>query len=597
MISTDKSSPNGQAKPKSKNAERQADALAKSAREGAKLVHTPDGEAYAIMHVHGHREVWRLRSKQFRSWLAERYYRKHKRVPSAQGMADAMTALEGMAVHEGDEREVYVRVAEHGGAVYLDLGDAAWRAVEATADGWRIVTDVPVLFRRPKAMRPLPEPVHGGDVGELRRFANVNDAEWPLVVAWLMAALYPRGPYPLLCLFGEAGSGKTWLARLLRALVDANASPVRCEPREVRDLAVSAGNAWVVAFDNLSHLTPWLSDALCRLSTGGGFSTRTLYENDEETIFDSQRPVILTSIEEVVSRGDLLERSILVSLVPISEHARRPESALLADFNAASGRILGGLLDALSTALVRLPGVRLERLPRMADFAKLAVAAEPALGLADGEVLSAYFGNRASGNELALEASPIGRLLADMARERGEWRGTAAELLAELEAVAEERMCRLPSWPKSPRVLAGTLKRLSPHLRAVGVEVESGRDMRRRWVTLRKKQENTVISVMNVMEPENTGFFDDASREPSVIEPSFCVMHDANDDANDASLGHDDAKNAANDADDANDDTALLSSVDEAGEGDGFNRFLTAAGKVVSLAELNRRVGGTDFQG
>jgi hypothetical protein len=50
-----------------------------------------------------------------------------------------------------------------------------------------------------------------------------------------------------------------------------------------------------VALDNLSDIKPWLSDCLCRLSTGGGFSTRTLFENDEETIFNATRPVILNT--------------------------------------------------------------------------------------------------------------------------------------------------------------------------------------------------------------------------------------------------------------------------------------------------------------
>ncbi len=211
-------------------------------------------------------------------------------------------------------------------AIYLDLADEQWRAVKITADGWEVVEKPPVRFRRPKAMLALPAPVQGGSVEALRRFVNVTDGDWPLVVAWALACYRPVGPYPVLSLYGEQGSAKSTTARALRALIDPNSATLRCEPKEPRDLAIAANNGWVVALDNLSYLPTWLSDALCRLSTGGGFATRTLYENDEETIFSAQRPVIITGIEEVATRGDLLDRSILVTLPTISENHRLPES-------------------------------------------------------------------------------------------------------------------------------------------------------------------------------------------------------------------------------------------------------------------------------
>src|SRR5262249_5508750 len=157
----------------------------------------------------------------------------------------------------------------------------------------------------------------------LQSFVNVADADWPLVLAWLVAAMRPTGPFPVLCLHGEQGAGKSGTSRILRALVDPNSAPVRAEPREPRDLAIAANNARSLCLDNPSHLTPWLSDALCRLSTGGGFATRTLYTDEDESIFDSQRPLILNGIEEVATRGDLLDRALLVTCPTIPEDSRR----------------------------------------------------------------------------------------------------------------------------------------------------------------------------------------------------------------------------------------------------------------------------------
>ena len=208
--------------------------------------------------------------------------------------------LEGKARFQGGQHEIFVRVAFHEGRLFLDLCNQDWEAVEITPVGWQVVTDVPVRFRRRRGMRALPKPEAGGSIEKLRPFVNVrDDYEWTLLQAWLVSALRTPGPFPLLTLCGEQGSAKSTTARVLRALVDPNAAPLRAEPRNGRDLMIAASNGWVLGLDNLSRLPNWLSDSLCRLATGGGFSTRELYSDDEEVIFDAMRPVILTGIEDL----------------------------------------------------------------------------------------------------------------------------------------------------------------------------------------------------------------------------------------------------------------------------------------------------------
>src|SRR5262249_20593555 len=153
------------------------------------------------------------------------------------------------------------------------------------------------------------------------------------------------GPYAVLILTGEQGAAKSTMARLLRWLIDPNAAPLRSQPRDGRDLVIAARNSWVLAFDNLSYLPIWLSDCLCRLATGGGFATRELYTDADEVIFDSQRWVILTSIEDVASRGDLLDRAVILRLPAIPEEKRRTEAAFWVAADAARPAILGALLD------------------------------------------------------------------------------------------------------------------------------------------------------------------------------------------------------------------------------------------------------------
>ena len=464
----------------------QATILVEMARE-AELWHTPGQESYATFTVNNHRETWRVRSKGFKQWLSRQYYITIKRSPNSQAVADAVNTIEGIALYDGGEQSVHTRVAEHNGVIYIDLTDAAWRAVEVTAAEWQVIENPPVRFRRAKSMLPLPVPIGGGSVDKLRSLINVSDADWPLVVAWLLAAMRPTGPYPLLCLSAEQGSGKSTVARTLRSLVDPNTAPLRSEPREPRDLMISATNSWVIALDNLSSIKPWLSDGLCRLSTGGGFATRELYADAEETIFDAMRPAILTGIEELATRSDLLDRSLLIGLPRIPANQRRPESEYWADFQRLAPSILGALMTAISTGIRNEKTTKLDRLPRMADFAIWATACEPALGLRSGEFMVAYQGNRDAGNELALEASPIGKAILDLLEGVSRWEGTASELLGALDDSVDEKTQRLKTWPKSPRPLSGTLRRLAPNLRELGVDVDFIKETggrRRRIITL-----------------------------------------------------------------------------------------------------------------
>jgi len=259
------------------------------------------------------------------------------------------------------------------------------------------------------------------------------------------------------------------MQRMLRAQVDPSSPDLRAEPQNEHDLIIAATNNWVLSLDNLSRIRPWLSDALCRLATGGGHATRQLYTDSEEALFDVRRPVMLNGIGELATRSDLLSRIVVIEVPPIPSNQRRPERELWLEFEAARPRILGALLDAVATGLQRLPTTRLTHHPRMADFAVWVSAAEPSLGWDEGTFLKAYEQNQASANELALEASPItAPLFALLAK--GCFEGTMKSLLASLVKHADEATTKQRGWPRSERALRAILDRLTPNFRAVGVE-------------------------------------------------------------------------------------------------------------------------------
>lgn len=457
----------------------------------ATLWRTPDSEAFATIEVDGHREHWPVRSRTFKLALKARFYDRHGKAAASRSLTDALGVLEGRALFgcDSEEHRVAVRVAEHDGILYIDLGTPDWSAVEVAPTDWRVIANPPVRFRRARGMAALPVPVAGGSIELLRPFVAADDDGFVLIVGWLVQALRSAGPYMVLILLGEQGSGKSFLARLVRSLLDPNTVALRSLPREDRDLAITANNGFLICLDNLSGLSGWVSDAICRLATGGGFATRELYSDSDEVLFAATRPVLLNGIEDVASRPDLIDRAVIVSLPAIGDEERRDERDLQAAFDGVAPQIFGALLDAEVMALRNRDNVKVDRLPRMADAAKWIIGAEPALPWGLGQFLTAYAGNRRDAVEVAVEADVVAVMVRSLLVNVASWQGTATELLRELEKTFGDGR-RPKDWPSTGRALSGRLTRLAPALRQVRIEVSRlHRANRSRPLLIRRREE------------------------------------------------------------------------------------------------------------
>ena len=472
----------------------QSDILIDLAAE-VELFHTADSTAYGDLHFNGHRETWPVRSKGFKRWLTRRYFEDAGGAPNSEALQAALNLLEARAHFDAPQGQVFIRVAGHGEKLYVDLADDSWRAVEIDGAGWRIVGKPPVRFRRAAGMGPLPVPIPGGSVDMLRPFLNVDDDDFVLAVAWALAVLRHRGPYPVLVLSGEQGSAKSTFCRVLRALLDPNTAPLRALPREDRELFIAANNQHLLVFDNVSGLPPWLSDTLCRLATGGGFAVRQLYTDQDEVLFDAMRPLVLNGITDIVNRPDLADRAIFLTLDPIPEERRRPEEELWEEIQEARPKILGTLLDAVSTGLRQYHGTKLEKLPRMADFARWVTACETALWPA-GTFSAAYLVNRNAVVDNVIDADPVSSALRSLMERRTEWTGTATELLEVLSDEVGERVSKTKAWPTSSQALSGRVRRAAPLLRKVGIEIGFKKEghARTRQIEIFRKADNRRIT-------------------------------------------------------------------------------------------------------
>jgi hypothetical protein len=439
---------------------------------------------YATATQNSVRKNYIIQTSTFRDWLQLAWMASGRLPVDMSALEQAEFTLAAIAKAEGTRQTAEVRVAEHEGNVYLDLCNDKWEAVKVTAQGWAVITDPPVKFVRYSGMLDLPAPQAGGSIDLLRNVINVaRDEDFMLLVAWLVGALNPHGPYAILGSHGEQGTAKSTAAKFTRMLIDPNACPLRRPHQNVRDLFIAANNSRVCAYDNISGVSEELSNALCSIATGGGYGIHTNYSDKDETLFDVCRPIIFNGINEVANRPDLLDRCVAITLGAIPEEQRKRErgpDGIFTEFERVRSLVLGTLLDAVSVALRDRDSVTIDRLPRMADFAHWATAAVPAFGWKRGEFLDNYRGNVTSSTSVVLDDSCIHRpLLRLLDKCVDQWPDpdqirSPEDLLEELNRVATIGERNLREWPTRGRTLAGMLRKLAPAFRKAGVFIVIG---------------------------------------------------------------------------------------------------------------------------
>ena len=412
-----------------------------------------------------------------RALLAREYFTRTGRTATQQALADALLVIEGIA-QDAEESELYLRAAQHDGALWLDLGDLTGRAVKVTSNGWSVEDEPPVLFKRTTLTGPLPEPERGGSIDDLWSWLNVAEDDRPLVTAALIAALFSDQPHVVLAIFGEHGTGKTTALKVLVLIIDPSPVPVRKPPRDADSWVTAAAGSWVVGMDNLSDIPPWLSDSLCRASTGDGDVRRKLYTDGDYAVFAFRRFIIFDGIDVGALAPDLADRTVPITLELIADENRADEETFWAGWRQAHPQLLGAVLDLAARVVKRLPSVELARKPRMADYARILAAVDAELGT---EALARYTRQGAtlaaeglSGDSLASRILAVITSPAELT--------SAALLMAVTPGEPEWKPPK--DWPSSARAVTGRMRRLAPAFRKTGwqvSEVPPGHENAIRW--------------------------------------------------------------------------------------------------------------------
>ena len=452
------------------------------ARENFELWYDQSETSYACVKLpNGGEANYPVRSSFIKSTLSNLFIDAFGKTPPKQALLDCIDALDAYA-RRGPCDDAQVRISKQAGKIYVDLGRSDWRILEISAEGWQIIEKAPIRFVRFGQIGELPIPQEGGSWEELRQRlrAKMDDDDFVLVVAWMLQAVWPDGPYTHLIVDGEQGSGKTVLCKILKLITDPSDTLLRRPPRNEEELYVAARGERIVAIDNLSGIPDTLSDAFCCLSTGASFAKRRLYTDFEETKVSLRRPCLLNGIEAMPYRPDLLDRIIRIRLNSLDESEMITEEEIIESVREYMPKIWGLLVKAASAGLrnkERTREILRGKLPRMADFAVWVAACEEALPWAEGTILNAYKKNRKGCLLELAESDRFVMAIYQLAQEhmlKGKaWRGFATELFNILCRIAEIDPARPPrDWPQNPRALGRRLMRSAPTLRTLRIDVK-----------------------------------------------------------------------------------------------------------------------------
>jgi len=438
------------------------------------------GEPYALVKG-ADSEGWRVLrvdKRPFELFLISRHYKEYEGCLPSRALQEVVGTIEARALSTDRVRETFVRLGQAGGTIYLDLADSAGTIVEITAGGWKRLEGgkPPVMFLRPRTTHALPMPERGGKLAEFGDlFPHVLGRDMSLILAFIIGLFRPEGPYPVLELAGEQGSGKSTIAECIGLLVDPGSPQLRAQPASGRDLALAARNRRLLIFDNVSNIEPAMSDAYCRITGGGGLATRKNYSDDEETTFDEQRPLIFNGINRSATRGDLVDRIMSAEIPPLYDGDRRDRAGIMQRFSEMRPRLLGAVLAAAAAGHAARgdPPPGLWRDP---GYVRFVLAGADAAGMDRSEVEHALEDSRSEGASGVVDGSPLGRALREFSSDPNNCdRGyRPADLYAALtrSVRGEDGGKPLPPrWPPNEDTMSKQLKRLAPDLRKEGIDI------------------------------------------------------------------------------------------------------------------------------
>jgi DNA polymerase I len=433
----------------------------------------PNRNAYVTLTINGCTQNHPLMSSNTAILLKRKYKQCNGKHIDKEVLKDFLEDKENDAICDGEVYDTFLRTARHKNDIYLFMGDSAWRVVKITADGWEFLTgNPPVKFIKTKTTHLFSEPDKRGDFSPLQTIFNLNRHNYVMLITWLVYANHPDTPYPVLAIDGSAGTFKSTLVKLIRMVIDPRSIDFLNPPKKEKEMYDHGINVHMMAYDNISSLKQSIMDTMSSISTGTADTTHEFYQTRGENIVSLMRPLVITSVNPVIRASDLLDRTVRLHL---QESDRQRQTAKNIDqlLDNAAPKIFGAILNAMSCALKNVDQVPpLPNELRMMDFTQWSVAAEPSLGIEQGEFLKTALQNKRNAMQSIADDDLFILLIHDFMVDHQQWEGSAAELLGLLRKRVPPEISHAPSFPKQPNYIARNLNANQPVLKNFGVKYE-----------------------------------------------------------------------------------------------------------------------------
>lgn len=428
-------------------------------------------KSYASVMINGYRQVLPIENREFNLYLNHLYYSQFKKTINKDNLQQVINILQAEA-RFGNVKKIPLsnRVAKKNDSFWYDLTNNKWQAVEINADGWNIIDNPPILFNRYRHQSEQLTPMKNGDINKIFDYLNIKNYH-TVFLCWLVSCFVPDIPHAMLIVYGEKGSAKSTACSLSKQLIDPSVLDTLTIPKDMRSFIVNLQQHWFLPFDNVSYINEEVSDTLCRAITGGGIQQRKLNTNAEDCIFTFKRCLAINGINNVATRSDLLDRSILIELSRIEDKDRRELSEVQDSFKVDLPCILGGIFDVLSKAMAIYPDVKLDRLTRLADFTRWGYAIGEALGGKGQTFIDEYNSNIKTQNDEALNNDAVATLMIAFMKDKEEWEGKSTDFYNKMIALAPD--CGIASnskqLPKAANSLTRKLNQLQSNLKYKGI--------------------------------------------------------------------------------------------------------------------------------
>jgi hypothetical protein len=445
---------------------------------------------YVMVRINDHIECIPIESKRFKFLLRKEFFEIYGKSIPDERLERWINLIISQKIFDAStrQRELQLRVAKNDDGFYYDLTNPNWDIVKITSDGWQIIknNEFP-LFKRYERnsspqIYPLEDKANEGYFKEFLTLFNLrNQKDLLLFSVYLISALIPEIPKPILVISGNGGGAKTTTFTLLKNIIDPCSIDLLSFSPNKNDLIQSLEHHYVNYFDNVSYISHDVSDILCRAVTGSGNSKRELYTTDQDFIYKFKRMIGINGINIVTTKQDLLDRSLALKVERIPENKRRKEQEIKEKFDRLRPYTLGYIFDILVKfqrhQKEHSEEKLLKELPRMADFAECGEIISRCLGNKDFEFINAYRENIDLQNEELIELHPVAEAVIILMEEKVFWMKSPTLLnkeLADIMCQIDSAILRSKYWPKAPNQLTRQLNELTPILLKKNIEVVTG---------------------------------------------------------------------------------------------------------------------------